>query len=318
MHKTVDQTHPIALPVVLGPTSSGKSELALRIAEKWAGEIVSFDSVQVYRRFNVGTAKLAQAERRGIPHHLIDIVEPGELFTAGDYAREANAVLDQIAGRGKVPVMAGGTGFYLRALLEGLSPGPSRDEMVRERLLRREHRRPGSLHRLLARLDPAAGERIHRNDVNKTLRALEIRLLQGRPASDLFAHGRAPLEGFRPIKIGLNPPRELLYRRLDARTAAMFERGLIDEVRELLASGVPAGAKPFESLGYRQALQVVRGALTKEQAVESAQRETRHYAKRQLTWFRKEPAVHWLAAFGDAPGLAEQALAIIKKEQEMF
>ncbi|HLG97495.1 MAG TPA: tRNA (adenosine(37)-N6)-dimethylallyltransferase MiaA [Bryobacteraceae bacterium] len=306
------------MPVILGPTGSGKSELALRIARDLQAEVVSCDSVQVYRRFNIGTAKIPESKRGGVPHHLIDIVEPGELFTAGDYAREAAVVLRQIAGRGSIPVLAGGTGFYLRALLEGLSPGPVRDEAVRADLMNREQRRPGSLHRILKRLDATAAKRIHPNDLNKTLRALEIRLLERRPSAELFAAGRLALCGFHPIKIGLTPPRHLLYRSLDERTAAMFEHGLIHEVRELIASGVPSNAKPFESLGYKQALQALRGELNEQQAIESAQRETRRYAKRQLTWFRRETGVHWLAQFGDAPGSAEQALQIINAETKSF
>jgi tRNA dimethylallyltransferase len=314
----VEESHPIALPVVLGPTGSGKSELGIRIAEELNGEIVNCDSVQIYRRFQIGTAKVAESERRGIPHHLIDLVEPGELFTAGDYARAGRTVLTEISGRGRIPVVVGGTGFYLRALLEGLSPGPPRQDALRARLLGREQKRHGSLHRILTRLDPAAAERIHRNDLNKTLRALEVRLLAGRPITRLFAEGRSPLQGFRPIKIGLSPERDLLYRKLDLRAAAMFQRGLMAEVRDLLASGVPAHAKPFESLGYQQALQAARGVITEEQAIESTQRETRRYAKRQVTWFRKEQDVHWLAGFGDEPQVVEQALTYIKNAIKKF
>ncbi|HUJ49097.1 MAG TPA: tRNA (adenosine(37)-N6)-dimethylallyltransferase MiaA [Bryobacteraceae bacterium] len=314
----MEESHPIALPVVLGPTGSGKSELGIRIAEELNGEIVNCDSVQIYRRFQIGTAKVPESERRGIPHHLIDLVEPGELFTAGDYARAGRTVLTEISRRGRIPVVVGGTGFYLRALLEGLSPGPPRQDALRARLLGREQKRHGSLHRILTRLDPAAAERIHRNDLNKTLRALEVRLLAGRPITRLFAEGRSPLQGFRPIKIGLSPERDLLYRKLDLRAAAMFQRGLMAEVRDLLASGVPAHAKPFESLGYQQALQAARGVITEEQAIESTQRETRRYAKRQVTWFRKEQDVHWLAGFGDEPQVVEQALTYIKNAIKKF
>jgi tRNA dimethylallyltransferase len=298
----------------VGPTGSGKSDLALRIALVVGGEIVNCDSLQVYRGFNIGTAKVPAAERQGIPHHLIDVIEPAQLFTAGDYARLAEAVLREIAGRGRIPVLAGGTGFYLRALLDGLFPGPSRDETLRARLVRREESRTGSLHRILKRLDPAAAARIHPNDKNKTMRALEVRLIEGRPLSSLFERGRAPLTGFRPIKLGLDPPRELLYARLNARTSAIFERGLVDEVRQLLAAGVSRGAKPFESLGYKQALQVVEGSLTLEQALESAQLETRRYAKRQITWFRKEHDVHRLPGFGDDPRMQAAALALVQHD----
>lgn len=304
----------IPLPVIVGPTGSGKSELALRIALELGGEIVNCDSLQVYRGFDIGTAKIPAAERRGIPHHLIDAIDPVQLFTAGDYARLAEAALREIAGRGRIPVLAGGTGFYLRALLDGLFPGPSRDETLRARLERREGRREGSLHRILKRLDPAAAARIHRNDKNKTMRALEVRLIEGRTLTSLFERGRAPLAGFGPIKLGLDPPRELLYARLNARATAIFERGLVDEVRRLLAAGVARGVKPLESLGYKQALQVVEGSLTIEQALESTQLETRRYAKRQTTWFRKEPGMHWLSGFGDDPRVQIEALAIVERE----
>jgi tRNA dimethylallyltransferase len=299
---------------VLGPTGSGKSELAIRIAEAVGGEIVNCDSLQVYRGFDIGTAKVPVAEQRSIPHHLIDVIDPSQLFTAGDYARLAEAALVEIAGRGRISVVAGGTGFYLRALLDGLSPGPSRDETLRKRLERREEKRSGSLHRILQRLDPTAAARIHPNDKNKTMRALEVRLIEGRPLSALFESGRAPLAGFRPIKIGLDPPRELLNTQLNARTQALFERGLVDEVRRLLAAGISRGAKPFESLGYKQALQVVEGSLAIEQALESTQLETRQYAKRQITWFRKEQGVYWMAGFGNDPRVQAEALAIVKRE----
>lgn len=305
----------ILLPAVLGPTGSGKSELGISLALALDGEIVNCDSLQLYRGFDIGTAKVPAVERRGVPHHLIDILEPTELFTAGQYARVAREVLLQIAQRGRVPVLVGGTGFYFRALLEGLFPGPARDEALRARLLQREEIRPGSLHRILSQLDPLAARRVHPNDVNKTIRALEVRLLAGQSMSALFAKGRAPLSGFRAVKLGLNPPRELLYRRLDDRSAAIFRRGLLDEVRQLASKGVPLDAKPFESLGYKQALQVLEGRLTPDQALESTQLETRRYAKRQLTWFRKEPAMHWLEGFGDDPCIQQQALAIVESSR---
>ncbi len=310
--ESVDENPLIVLPVVLGPTGSGKSELSLRLARELGGEIVNCDSVQIYRRFQIGTAKVPEAARRGIPHHLIDVIEPGGLFTAGDYAVAAGAALRDIAGRGRIPIVVGGTGFYLRALLDGLSPGPPRDAALREKLQDRERRRAGSLHRILTRLDPATASRIHRNDRNKTMRALEVRLVAGRPMSELFAGGRESLAGFRPIKIGLSPDRDLLYRQLDKRAITMFDRGLMDEVRHLLASGVAPDAKPFESLGYAQALSAVRGSIAAEQAIESTQQETRRYAKRQLTWFRKERDVHWFNGFGDELGVQEQALALAR------
>jgi tRNA dimethylallyltransferase len=304
----------IPLPVVLGPTGSGKSDLSLCIAHAVGGEIVNCDSLQVYRGFDIGTAKVPPFERQGVPHHLLDIVEPTSLFTAGDYARVAEAAVSEISGRGRTAVLVGGTGFYLRGLLEGLSPGPSRDDVLRARLQGRELRRPGSLHRILARLDPASAARIHPNDKNKTMRALEVRLLQGAPLSAMFERGRAALGGYRPIKIGLDPPREPLYARLNERARKMFDPGgLAEEVGRLLSAGVPPEAKPFESLGYKQALLMVQGRISVEQAIESTQLETRRYAKRQRTWFRKEQGVHWIEGFGGDAQVQTEALSILSR-----
>jgi tRNA dimethylallyltransferase len=314
----VSENRPFPLLVVLGPTGSGKSDLSLFVACTIGGEIVNFDSVQVYRGLDIGTAKVPAAERQGVPHHLIDIVDPTELFTAGDYARAAEFAVRDISARGRIPVLVGGTGFYLRGLLQGLSPGPVRDQVLRARLAERERKSAGSLHRILARLDPASAARIHPNDKNKTMRALEVRLLEGAPLSSMFERGRAPLTGFSPVKIGLDPPRNLLYARLNERSRRMFDPGpagqsLADEVRRLLSEGVPADAKPFESLGYKQTLQMLQGRISAGQALESAQQETRRYAKRQLTWFRKEPDVHWIAGFGEDPPVQSEAIAIIKR-----
>jgi tRNA dimethylallyltransferase len=304
----------IALPIVLGPTASGKSELAIHIALALGGEIVNCDSLQIYRGFDIGTAKLPETARLGVPHHLIDVADPGQVFTAGEYSRVARDLLHQIAKRGRIAVVVGGTGFYLRALLEGLFPGPARDPAVRGRLDRREGRRPGSLHRILSRLDPLAAARIHPNDKNKIIRAVEVRLLEGKPISEVFLRGRERLKGVNPIKIGLNPPRPVLYHRMDARAVRMFEQGLAEEVRGLLASGVPRDAKPFESLGYKQTLAMIDGKLTPEQALVATQLETRQYAKRQLTWFRTEQSVHWLHGFGEEPAVQQQALELLAAE----
>jgi tRNA dimethylallyltransferase len=304
----------LALPIVLGPTASGKSELAIHIALALGGEIVNCDSLQIYRGFDVGTAKVPEAARRGVPHHLIDVADPSQVFTAGEYSRVARDLLHQIAQRGRIAVVVGGTGFYLRALLDGLFSGPVRDAAIRARLERREGRRPGSLHRILSRLDPAAAARIHPNDKSKIIRALEVRLLEGKPISEVFLRGRDKLEGFHPIKIGLNPPRPLLYHRMDARAVRMFEQGLLEEVRGLLGSGVPREAKPFESLGYKQALAMIDGRMTPEQALAATQVETRRYAKRQLTWFRKEQSVHWLHGFGEEPAVQQRALDLLAAE----
>ena len=295
------------LVAVAGPTGSGKSALALEIAIHFDGEVINCDSLQVYRHFDIGTAKLPPAERRGIPHHLIDIVNPDEVFTAGEYARLARLAIADISARGRLPVVAGGTGFYLRALLDGLFEGPSRDQGLRDRLAAREAHRAGSLHRLLRRFDSEAAARIHPNDTPKVTRALEVRLVTRRPVSQLFREGRDALQGYRTLKIGLMPDRDALYESLDARCAAMFEGGLLDEVKGFLALGYPPSCKPFESHGYKQALQLLQGELTPKEAVFYAQRNTRNYAKRQMTWFRKEPYMAWFKGF--APGVCDAALA---------
>lgn len=296
------------LVAVLGPTGSGKSELALRIAARFGGEIVNCDSLQLYRYFDIGTAKLKPEERRGIPHHLLDAINPDELFSAGEYARRARAVLEQISARGRLPVVVGGTGFYFRALVHGLFSGPGRDEALRQRLAAREARRPGTLHRMLSRFDPQAAGRIHPHDRQKLIRAVEICLLTRRSLTEVFASGREALRGYRCLVLGLSPRREALYERLDERCRQMFEAGLIDEVRRILLLGYSPQVKPLESHGYKQALQVLRGELTRQEAVFYAQRNTRRYAKRQWTWFRQEPGIDWLPGFGDEPSIQCEAI----------
>jgi tRNA dimethylallyltransferase len=286
------------LVAVVGPTGSGKSELALQIAEKFDGEVVNCDSLQVYRHFDIGAAKLPPADRRGIPHHLIDIVDPDELFTAGEFARLGRQVVADITTRGKLPIVAGGTGFYLRALIDGLFAGPTRDDTLRTRLAEREKRRAGSLHRLLTRFDAESAGKIHANDVPKVMRALEVCLLTRRPVSELFREGRDALKGYRVLKLGLLPDRERLYLGLDARCVAMFAGGLVEEVRHILSLGFSPVCKPFESMGYKQALQLIHGELSPRDAVFYAQRTTRQYAKRQITWFRREVGMVWLKGFG--------------------
>jgi tRNA dimethylallyltransferase len=298
----------LPLVAVAGPTGSGKSDLALEIAERFNGEVVNCDSLQVYRYFDIGTAKLPESERRGIPHHLIDIVDPDELFTAGEYARLAREKLAGISARGRLPVLAGGTGFYLRALLDGLFQGPTRDAALRERLARRETRRRGSLHRLLTRFDSKAAARIHANDIPKVTRALEVCLLARRPVTELFREGRDALQGYSTLKLGLLPDRDALYERLDARCRAMFEGGLVEEARHILSLGYPPSAKPFESHGYKQALQLINGELSPRDAVFYAQRNTRNYAKRQITWFRREPELLWIKGFGNDPAARREAI----------
>ena len=288
-------SEPLAV-LILGPTGSGKTALSLALAERFGGEIVSCDSVAVYRGMNVGTAKPTTEERARAPHHLIDVAEPDEPFTAGDYSRLARAALREIAGRGRLPIVTGGTGLYLRALTEGLFAGPARQGELRERLRRGAGRRGGAwLHRMLARMDTASAARIHENDTPKLIRAIEVCLAGRRPMSEVLT--RDPLTGFRLLRIGLNPPRAELYARLNRRCAEMFAAGLVEETRGLLARYGPV--KALDSLGYRQAGAVLSGAMSEEAAVAAAQQGHRNYAKRQMTWFRREPDVHWMEGFGD-------------------
>jgi tRNA dimethylallyltransferase len=288
--------------LLLGPTGSGKTALSLTLGERFNGEIVSCDSVAVYRGMDLGSAKPTVEEQARLPHHLIDAADPDQPFTAGDYSRQARAALRDIAGRGRVPIVTGGTGLYLRAVTEGLFAGPQRQEDLRARLRQSAARhREGWLHRLLARLDPASAERIHSNDTPKLIRAIEVCVAHRRPMSAVLGEvtARDPLKGFRLLRIGLNPPRQALYERLNRRCAEMFSAGLVEETRALLARF--GRVKALDSLGYRQAMGVLDGVLTEEAAIAAAQQGHRNYAKRQLTWFRREPDVHWIEAFGDEP-----------------
>lgn len=298
------------LVAVVGPTASGKSELALMLAERFGGEIISCDSVQVYRGFDIGTAKLQPSERRGIPHYLIDVAEANQVFTAGDFLVAATKILGEVSATGHLPIVAGGTGFYLRALLEGITEAPSRDDKLRRRLAAAEGRSAGRLHRYLTRIDPMRAAGIHPNDVNKTMRAIEIYCLSRRPASALVSTKR-PLKGHRLLKIGLSPERELLNQIIEARSRRMFAAGLVDEVRRLLAGGVAMTAKPFESLGYKQSLMVLEGQLSLDSAIEQTALETRQYVKRQLTWFRRDSGIHWMNGFGNDPGVQATCGAIV-------
>jgi len=283
------------------------------MAERFEGEIVNCDSVAMYREFEVGTAKPAAAERLRAPHHLLDFVAPTEHITAGQYARQARQVIKEIDSRGHLPMVVGGSGLYLRALVEGLFPGPQRSEKLRQRL-RERHASRGSnhLHRLLYRLDRAAAENIHANDTPKLIRAIEICLASRRKMTELWQQqGRDPLLGFRILRIGLDPDRNALYERINQRAQNMFEHGLIQESETLLQK-YGGAARPLTSLGYRQAVEFLHGDLSREQALEAAQQAHRNYAKRQMTWFRREPEVTWLNGFGSDPRIQRAATDLVK------
>ena len=300
------------LVVILGPTASGKSSLAIRLAQQLDGEILVCDSTQVYRHFDIGTAKVPLAERQGIAHRLIDLVEPKEIFTAGEYRRQALMVLTEVSQRGKLPILTAGTGLYLRALLEGLADAPERSEELRARLRAKAQLHGADyLHRTLARLDPENARRISPRDTQKVIRAIEMRILAGKPVAEIHRAGRNSLEGYQVQKIGLSPPRAALYARIDARTVAMLGDGWLDEVRKL-SSSVPPDAKPFQFIGYPELLAHLAGRLTIEAAIKKIQLATRQFAKRQLTWFRKEPSVHWLPGFGDDPEVGAAALGLLQ------
>lgn len=298
---------------IVGPTASGKSDLALDLAERFRAEIVNYDSVQVYRRFDIGTAKAPVAERRGIPHHLVDHVAPNLPYSAGDYARDARGVLQQLRDRRALPMLVGGTGLYLEALVKGLFHGPKRDPALRKRLHRTAEVRPaGYLLRVLERLDRKAAASIHPNDVPKLIRAIEVSLVGSRPITEQWQESADPLQGFRMLTLGLDPPRELLYARINGRARKMFASGLAEEVQSLLRSGVPRSARPFGALGYAQCVRYLDGKCSREEAIESTAVQTRRYAKRQLTWFRRRtPDVHWVRDFGDSPEAIARAADLV-------
>jgi tRNA dimethylallyltransferase len=300
------------LIVILGPTSSGKSALAISLAERLAGEILVCDSTQVYRHFDIGTGKVAVTEQRGIRHHLVDLVESHEIFTAGEYRKRALDALEQVGRRGTLPIITAGTGLYLRALLEGLAEAPERSEQLRYRLRKKaELDGPEHLHRILARMDKEAAKRIAPRDTPKIIRAIEIRTLAGKPVGEIHRSGRKRLEGYSICKLGLQPARDALYARINARVEAMIAIGWIEEVRGLVARGIPADAKPFQFIGYSDLRACLTpGTGTKQDVVKGIQQSTRQFAKRQITWFRREPDVTWLPGFGDDPEVLASALGL--------
>ena len=307
------QLDPLAI-LILGPTGSGKTALSLALGERFGGEIVSCDSVAVYRGMDLGSAKPSTEEQRRLSHHLIDVANPDEIFSAGEYARQARAAMSEIVMRERIPIVTGGTGLYLRALTLGLFPGPPRQQEMRDRLIRSlQDRSAHWLHRMLERLDAPSAARIHANDTPKLIRALEILFATGQPLSATLEArpdlARDPLAGFRLLRIGLNPPRSILYDRLNQRAAQMFASGLVEETRILLAHY--GRVKTLHALGYHQAIAVLDHAMTEQEAIAAASQGHRNYAKRQLTWFRREPDVHWIEDFGDTPAAIEKAIDLV-------
>ncbi len=300
------------LVAVVGPTATGKSTLAVEVALRIGGEVVSCDSTAVYRGFDIGTDKPTLAARRGVPHHLIDVAEPIERYSAARYAHEAAEVVRRVAAAGRVPVLAGGTGLYYRALTRGLCPAPARDDRLRARLGRIAARRGvESLHRWVARVDPESGMRIQPHDAKRCVRALEVYLLTGRTLTAHFAETRSPLEDFDVLAFALRLPAEETARRVARRVDRQFERGVLDEVRRALAAGVPEDAHPFGGLVYRQVLEHLRGGRDEPATRALIAQENRRYARRQLIWFRKEPNLRWIQRPGEHPGALAEVLATL-------
>jgi len=302
------------LVAILGPTGSGKTALSIAVAEHFRGEIVNCDSVAIYRDFMIGTAKPTAEERARAPHHLFDTVDPTSYTTAGEYARQARALLTDISSRGALPIVGGGTGLYLRALLDGLFAGPERSEELRERLRERAGKKgPLHLHKILKRVDKTAAQKIHANDTPKLIRAIEVCLGSRRPMSEQWQVGRDPLQGFRILRIGPDPARPELYARINRRVVKMFEQGLVGETRQLLAKYGEA-ARPLSSIGYSQVVQLLKGELTEGDAIAAVQQAHRNYAKRQITWFRREPEVIWISGFGDDTDVQARALDLVRAQ----
>jgi tRNA dimethylallyltransferase len=305
------------LIAILGATATGKSALALAIAEARGGEIINCDSTAVYRGFDIGTDKIAPADRCGIPHHLIDIVEPFEEYTAAHFARDAAAAIRDIRSRGKLPILAGGTGFYYRALTRGLFPGPGRDAALRRRLESiAERRGVAFLHRMLGRVDSASASRIQPRDLKRLVRALEVYFLTGRPLTAHFAETVSPIPEVDVVAIGVRLPAAQISERVARRVDQQFERGLLHEIRTLLADGIPEAARPFGGLVYRQALEHLHGLRDEATTRALIAQENRRYARRQLIWFRKEPNLCWLDGPGESATTIAAALRVIDQRLE--
>ncbi len=297
------------IPAIVGPTASGKSELGIRLALHFNGEVINLDSVQVYRAIYIATAKVTPEEQRGVPHHLIDIVEPTENFTAGDYAKIAIATIEEIEARQHLALLVGGTGFYLHAITNPIFESPPTDLTLRERLtVLRDRRGVEHLHRLLQRVDAKAAAAISPRDWSKTMRAIAFYFQTGKRLSEAQKElPPAPALASRIRILALAPPRDLLYDKINRRAEVMFERGLVEEVEALLTAGIPANAKAFQAHGYRRVVECLQGLRTKADALNQMKLDTRHYAKRQLSWWRAQAAVKWIHDFGDTDAAYAEA-----------
>lgn len=297
---------------VIGPTASGKSALAIKLAQELGGEIVNCDSMQMVRELEIGTAKPGLSEKAACPHHLFDLVSVSEVYSAGQYMIQARKICSEITSRGRVPIVTGGTGLYLRALLQGMFDGPSREEAIRQRLKTISTKKGTAfLHKWLSSRDPRAAGQIKPSDEVRLIRALEVRIVTGSTISSMRGQEEA-LSGYRIIKIGLNPDRQFLYDRINRRVVKMFDAGLLNETRNLLEMGYDASCKGFDALGYKYAIQVLKGAMEESRAIELTQRDSRRYAKRQMTWFRREPGVRWIIGTGETEESYRDALWIVE------
>ena len=310
---TLETSKSPLLVAIVGPTATGKSNLAIEVAKRFNGEVVSCDSTAVYKGFDIGTDKLSISERQGVPHHLIDVIDGACSYSAAQYARDATAAINAITERGRLPIVAGGSGLYYRALTRGLFDGPGRDEQIRTRLVRIATKRGIEyLHRLIERVDPVSARRIHQRDEKRLIRALEVYYLTGRPLTEHFNSTRSPIESYAVITLGLHLPLEEISRRVRDRVNEQFQRGIIDEIKSLLNDGLPRDAHPFGGLVYRQVLEHLDGVRDESATRELIAQENRRYARRQLIWFRKEPNLHWINVAGEHPDALQQAVTVLQ------
>jgi tRNA dimethylallyltransferase len=301
------------LVAIVGSTATGKSALGIALAERFDGEVLACDSTAVYRGIDIGTDKVPAPEQRGVPHHLVDLVEPDAVYSAARYAAEAAQIAREVTTRGRLPILVGGTGFYYRALVRGMFPGPARDEQLRARLERVAHRKGVEwLHRWLRRVDDASARRIQPRDLMRIVRALEVYLLTGRPLTAHFDETRSPIDDFRVLTIAVDMPREDLLPRITRRVDAQIAAGVIDEVTRLIACGVPATAHAFSGLVYRQVVEMLEGVRDLDSTRELIIRENMRYARRQLMWFRKEPGVHWIQGPGEGGRARQEAASLVQ------